>query len=77
MRPMSYEIHLRGGPPASLLEELADATWTETGGETLLLTPRIDQEGLHRLLSSLRDLGVPVLELRQVTAGGAGPTGLT
>ena len=75
MRPMSYEIHLRGGPPASLVAELADATWTETGGETLLLTPRIDQEGLHRLVRVSGISESRSLELRQVTADGAGPTG--
>ena len=77
MRPMTYEIHLRGAPPDSLVAELADATWTETGGETLLLTPRIDQEGLHRLVARLRDLGVAFVEVRQVPADGDRPGGRT
>ena len=39
----------------------------EAGGETLLLTPDLDQASLHQLVARLRDLGIELLELRQAT----------
>ena len=36
-----------------------------SGGETLLLTPDLDQASLHQLVARLRDLGIELLELRK------------
>jgi hypothetical protein len=68
MRQATYEIHLRGALPPELLASLAGATCTEASGETVLLTPDIDQESLHQLVGRLRDLGIELLELRQAGA---------
>ena len=67
MRQATYEIRLRGALPPELLPSLPGATSTQAGGETLLLTPRLDQTSLHLLVARLRDLGIELLELRQAT----------
>jgi hypothetical protein len=65
MRQATYEIRLRGALPPELLPSLPGATSTWAGGETLLLTPDLDQESLHQLVARLRDLGIELLELRK------------
>jgi hypothetical protein len=67
MRQATYEIRLRGALPPELLPSLPGATSTQAGGETLLLTPKLDQTSLHQLVARLRDLGIELLELRQAT----------
>ena len=49
------------------MPSLPGATSTQAGGETLLLTPDLDQASLHQLVARLRDLGIELLELRQAT----------
>jgi hypothetical protein len=68
MTPTTYEIHVRGHLPKWLGAELSDATAIEASPETVLLTPRIDQTGLHEMLARLRDLGIELVEIRR-TAG--------
>jgi hypothetical protein len=41
-------------------------------GETVLTGPVIDQAALHGILSKIRDLGVPLLSVRQVSTEEAG-----
>ena len=65
MRQATYEIRLRGALPPELLPSLPGATSTPSGGETLLLTPDLDQASLHQLVARLRDLGIELLELRK------------
>jgi hypothetical protein len=67
----AYEIRARGALPASVVDQLDDVTCHVTGGETVLLTLDLDRQGLHALIGRLRDLGIELLELRKVTAGGA------
>jgi hypothetical protein len=67
MSPTTYEVHLRGHLPPDLLAELEGATFSEADSETVLLTLDLDQEGLHRLVGQLRDLGIELLELRHVS----------
>jgi hypothetical protein len=38
------------------------------GGETVLTGPVIDQAGLHGILSRIRDLGVPLLSVKRLSA---------
>jgi len=67
MRQATYEIRVRGSLPPELLPGLPGATSTSSGGETLLLTPDLDQASLHQLVARLRDLGIELLELRRAT----------
>ena len=67
----SYEIRLRGR---------LDPRWagwfdgmtvsTDADGTTLLRGPVADQAALHGLLARLRDLGLPLLSVRQVPSEG-------
>lgn len=67
-RPTIYEIRIGGH---------LDTTWSdwfpgmavrpEESGDTLLTGPVADQAALHGLLRRVRDLGVPLLSINQVT----------
>jgi hypothetical protein len=65
MTRTSYEIHLRGHLDPQAAEELHIPTRLEAPAETVLLTERIDQAGVHELIDRLKDLGIELLELRQ------------
>ena len=63
-----YEIHLQGRLDPRW------ATWfdgmtvtTDADGTTLIRGPVADQAALHGLLARLRDLGLPLLSVTQVT----------
>jgi hypothetical protein len=57
----TYEIRLRGALPPELLPCIPGAICTEAGGETVLLTPDLDQRSLHEFVGALRDLGIELL----------------
>jgi hypothetical protein len=40
------------------------------GGETVLTGPVIDQAALHGILNRIRDLGVPLLSVKQLSQDG-------
>jgi hypothetical protein len=40
-------------------------------GETVLTGPLIDQAALHGILNRIRDLGVPLLSVKRLSAGEA------
>ncbi len=61
----AYEIHLRGHLPPQVAEDLHIRTRFEAPAETVLLTERIDQAGVHELIDRLKDLGIELLELRR------------
>lgn len=60
----TYEICVRGEAPAELLAQLAEATQAPVPVETLLITERIDQDGLLALINRIRDLGLELRGLR-------------
>lgn len=60
-----YEIRVRG----RVGDHLADALGLDAEMEpadTILRGPVDDQEGLHTILSRLQDLGLELVEIRQV-----------
>ncbi|HOG45095.1 MAG TPA: hypothetical protein PLJ35_10310 [Anaerolineae bacterium] len=66
-RPAIYEIRLRGHLPAHW------ASWFEgmavdhdDEGNTLLTGPMVDQAALYGLLDRARDLGLALLQVRQI-----------
>ena len=47
----------------------------EPGGETVLTGPVLDQAALHGILSRIRDLGVPLLSVMQLSTDEANTEG--
>lgn len=74
-RPGWYEIRLRGHLNERWTDWFEGMTITlENGGDTLLTCPVVDQAALHGLLRKVRDLGAPLLSVRQIqqTSNGKG-----
>lgn len=64
MTPTIYEIYLRGEAPAEFLSQLGEARQVPAPVETVLVTDLVDQDGLHRLITRIRDLGLELRGLR-------------
>jgi len=75
--PGWYEIRLKGHLDDRWADWFEGLTITrEESGQTLLVGPVVDQAALHGLLRRVRDLGLPLLSVRQVDPGQAdGPDG--
>jgi hypothetical protein len=68
--PVRYEIRVEG---------VLDQRWSswfdglqlssQPGGVTVLAGPVADQAALHGLLAKVRDLGLPLLEVRRLDRG--------
>ena len=68
----TYEIRFRGhldARRAQMFEGLEMAQ--EPGGETVLTGSVIDQAALHGILDRIRDLGVPLLSVKRLSADEA------
>jgi hypothetical protein len=67
--PGWYEIRLKGRLDDRWADWFEGLTITvEDNGETLLAGPVVDQAALYGLLRRVRDLGLPLLSVRQVEA---------
>jgi hypothetical protein len=75
--PRDYEVRLQGHLDDRWADWLGGLTLTRTDdGETRLRGPVADQAALHGLLRNVRDLGLPLLLIRQVEPQPAsGPGG--
>jgi hypothetical protein len=70
-RPQRYEIRVTGHLDGERLHWFEG--WSVTAlpsGETLLVGPITDQAALHGILSRIRDLGFPLLAVKQSEIGG-------
>jgi hypothetical protein len=68
-QPQVYEIRFQGhlsSYRAQMFEGMEMVQ--EPDGETVLTGPVTDQAALHGILSRIRDLGVPLLSVRQLLA---------
>jgi hypothetical protein len=63
--PLNYEIRVRGRVGEHLADELGLAAEVEPV-ETVLRGPVGDQEGLHDLLAQLQEMGLELVEVRQL-----------
>ncbi len=71
-----YEIRFKGhlsSRRAQMFEGLGMVQ--EPAGETVLTGPVIDQAALHGILNRIRDLGVPLLSVKRLSADAAGTPG--
>jgi hypothetical protein len=64
----TYEIRLQGHLPQRWVGWFGDiAIALEADGVTRLTCPAMDQAALHGLLRKVRDLGLPLVSVNQVT----------
>jgi hypothetical protein len=64
---MVYEIRIKGHLGQGLTAWFEGLTITQAdNGETLITGPVVDQAALYSLLRRVRDLGLPLISLRQV-----------
>jgi hypothetical protein len=71
-QPQVYEIRFKGhlsSYRARMFEGLEMVQGPD--GETVLTGPVIDQAALHGILNRIRDLGVPLLSVKQLSADEA------
>jgi hypothetical protein len=70
--PARYRIRVQGHLGAQWADWFAGFTlsWQEPG-ETVLVGQVVDQAALYGLLNALRDLGLPLLEVRRLEPGAA------
>ena len=67
-----YEIRIKGHLDKRWAEWFEGLVITlEENGDTLLTGPVVDQAGLHGLLKTVRDLGLPLLSVSSVKPGPA------
>jgi hypothetical protein len=64
----TYEIRIQGHLPDRWIEWFGDvAIGLEADGVTRLTCPALDQAALHGLLRKVRNLGLPLVSVNQVT----------
>jgi hypothetical protein len=66
-----YEIRLQGRLDPRWSVRFEGMTLTTGDGFTLLEGPVVDQAALHGLLHQLRDIGLPLVSVRQVETDDA------
>ncbi|MGB4873132.1 MAG: hypothetical protein WBO48_06900 [Candidatus Promineifilaceae bacterium] len=68
--PMVYEIRIKGHLGQRWAVWFEGLTITQAdNGDTLLTGPVIDQAALYGLLRKVRDLGLPLVSVKQVQSG--------
>ena len=66
-QPMAYQIEIQGHLGLQWTDWFGGVTITlEDNGNTLLISPVIDQAALHGLLKKIRDLGLLLLSVNRV-----------
>ncbi len=64
--PMIYQIRVRGTLDQKWSDWFNSFTITsQANDETILTGPVVDQAALHGLLAKIRDLGLPLLSIKQ------------
>ena len=65
--PAAYQIRLRGQLGSEWAGWFGGLSVTpEADGNTLLISPAIDQAALHGLLKKVRDLGLPLISINPI-----------
>jgi len=65
--PTCYEIRVVGSLPAQWMDWFDGLVINTENGETLLRGPVADQAALFGLLKKIRDVGLPLVSVRQIT----------
>ena len=73
--PAAYQIRLRGQLGNGWAEWFGSLSVTpDADGNTLLISPAIDQAALHGLLKKVRDLGLPLISINPIEPDQAAVT---
>jgi len=67
--PICYEIRVRGHLGQAAHTWFPDLTVRHDSGDTTLCGPIADQAALHGILMRIRDLGLPLVSVRQIESG--------
>lgn len=74
-QPISYEITIKGHLSSHWADWFEGMTITrQDNGNTLLVGPVVDQAALHGFLKKVRDLGLPLISVRQIPSDQPGNT---
>ena len=74
-KPQAYQIRLKGHLGSEWAEWFGGLSITlDADGDTLLISPAIDQAALHGLLKKVRDLGLPLLSINPAEPDQAAAT---
>ena len=65
-KPTIYQIRVKGGLDEKWSHWFDGLTITQQDDETLLTGPVRDQAALHGLVARVRDLGLPLLSVKQI-----------
>ena len=69
-QPVAYQIKLKGHLGQQRMDWFEGLTITlEEDGNTVLISPVIDQSALHGILKKVRDLGMPLLSVNSGRPG--------
>ncbi len=72
---LAYQIRLKGQLGSAWAEWFGGLSITlDANGDTLLISPPIDQAALHGLLKKVRDLGLPLLSINPIEPDQAAAT---
>jgi hypothetical protein len=67
IKPEVYQIRIKGHLGRQWSDWFGGLNVTlEDSGDTILTGPMVDQSALHGLLKKVRDLGMPLLSVKQI-----------
>jgi hypothetical protein len=70
--PVFYEIRVQGHLGDSWSSWFEGMTIRhEESGETVLIGPLVDEAALHGVLIKIRDLGLPLVQVKRLSTSGA------
>ncbi len=69
-----YEIRVRGELGTAWSDWFASPVVTDRDGGDTVMTGDLDQAALHAVLRRIRDLGLPLISMRQIEPERAAPT---
>jgi hypothetical protein len=73
--PICHEIRVHGQLGQAAHTWFPDMTIRHESGDTILCGPITDQAALHGILMRIRDLGLPLVSVRQIETEDCGADG--
>lgn len=67
--PVRYQIEVQGQLDGQWSDWFEGTMLSGRKGRTILISSVVDQSGLHGLLARIRDLGLPLVEVKRIKPG--------